>query len=351
MPISRILGDRAHLVAVAALILPACADPTRPADPPDAARAPESAEFSASTRLTIDGTRFRLNGGLTYPGQAAEGRLLNVRMANAVFEDKERRTFDPERNTTEFMGRMDDYVSHGVRAFTVSFQGGYPGYEGARNSAFRADGSLDGTYLARVARVIERADALGAVIILSLYYQRQDQILADENAVRRGVVEAANWIRQKGYRNIILEVANEYGHAGFDHPVLRSDAGVSSLIRLARDRHPSLPVSASTRGNARTTSRVASASNVILVHFNALATGDIASRVRALRAAHPNKPIVCNEDDRTGSAAVAALVASVEAGASYGLMVERVNQHYPFDFYGRADDPPVYDRYRALASR
>ena len=58
--------------------------------------------------------------------------------------------------------------------------------------------------------------------------------------------------------------------------------------------------------------------------------------------------LIC-DDGRTGSAAVSALMASVDAGASYGLMVERVNQHYPFYFRGRSDDTKVYDQYRALA--
>lgn len=343
----RPLRGPARLASLAMLFLPACADLTRPAELPDSGSG--EVAFTARTRLSLDGPHFRLNGKLTYAGQSAEGRLLNVRMVNSVFEDEARTSFDPERNTEEFVGAMPEYVNHGVRAFTVSLQGGYPGYEGARNSAFRPDGSLDGDYLSRVARVIERADALGAVVILSLFYQRQDQVLRNEQAVRTGVVKAVDWVRQRGYRNIILEVVNEYGHSGFNHAVLRSDAGVAGLIRLARQRHSSLPVSASTRGNGRTTPEVAKASDLILVHFNQLATSDIASRVRALRNAHPDKPIVCNEDDRTGSAAAAALTASVEAGGSYGLMVERVNQHYPFDFDGRSDDPKAYDRYKSLA--
>jgi hypothetical protein len=156
-------------------------------------------------------------------------------------------------------------------------------------------------------------------------------------------------VKQKGYRNIILEVVNEYGHPGFDHAVLRSDAGVADLIRLAQDRHSSLPVSASTRGTARTTPRVAAASDVLLVHVNELSISEIRSRVRDLRADYHGKPIVCNEDDRTGSAAASALTASVEAGASYGLMVEQVNQLFPFYFRGRSDDRTAYDEYRALA--
>jgi hypothetical protein len=47
-------------------------------------------------------------------------------------------------------------------------------------------------------------------------------------------------------------------------------------------------------------------------------------------------------------AAAAAASASVQAGASYGLMVEHQNQRYPFDFHGRSDDPAAYDRYVVL---
>jgi hypothetical protein len=334
---------------LASALLTSCAVPTGPAgEDRGTPAAMDPTELVASTRLTIDGHRFRIDGALTYPGQPAEGMLMNVRMVNSVFEDTRRPWFNPSANTDEFVGRMREYVSLGVRGFTVSLQGGYPGYEGARNSAFLKNGDLQSGYLARVARVIERADAVGAVIILSLYYQRQDQLLEDERAVRAGVVNAVDWVRRKGYRNVILEIANEYGHRGFDHAILRSSAGVAGLIRLAKSRYPALPVSASYLRNGQITSEVAAASDLILVHFNALALSDIPARVRALRSAYPGKPIVCNEDARTGSAAAGAASASVNAGASYGLMVEHQNQHYPFDFHGRSDDPVAYDRYVAL---
>ena len=33
----------------------------------------------------------------------------------------------------------------------------------------------------------------------------------------------------------------------------------------------------------------------------------------------------------------------------YELLVKRVNQRYPFYFWGRSDDAQTYDKYRALA--
>jgi hypothetical protein len=330
-------------------LLASCAEPTEPdRDVGVEPIAVPPAGADGATRVTIDGVRFRINGTLTHRGSLAEGALMNVRMVNSVFEDTGRPQFDPDGNTGEFINRMREYATLGVRAFTVSLQGGYPGYEGARNSAFLQDGSLKSGYLVRVGRVIRRADELQAVIILSLFYQRQDQVLRDEAAVRAGVTNAVDWIRKQGYRNVILEIANEYGHQGFNHAILRSDAGMTGLIRLAKNRHPSLPVSASYLRNGRITPKVAAASNLILVHFNGLALSEIPARIQALRQEYPGKPIVCNEDARTGSAAAAAARASVKAGGSYGLMVERRNQYYPFEFRGRSDDPAAYDAYALL---
>jgi hypothetical protein len=334
---------------LAAALVTSCAEPTRPVgeDRVGPAEAPP-AGFVAVTRVTVDGTRFRINGAVTYRGKPAEGQLMNVRMVQAVFEDTNSPSFDPAANTQEFVARMPEYVSLGVRAFTIGLQGGWPGYPGFINTAFLKNGDLKPTYLARVAKVIERADALGAVVILVLYYQRQDHLLQDAQAIRNGVAKTADWLRQKGYRNVILEVVNEYKHRGFEHAILHSDASVADLIRLARQRYPGLLVSASHVRNGKISARVAAASDLIVVHYNSLTLSEIADSVRAIRRAYPGKPILCNEDQRVGSAAAAAASASVLVGASYGLMLERQNQHFPFEFEGRADDPVVYDRYASL---
>src|SRR5262249_62088876 len=91
-----------------------------------------------------------LKGAVTCRGAKAEGLLMNVRMVNAVFEDANRPEFDPAANTDRFIDKVPDYVAHGIRAFTLNLQGGMPGYEGAVNSAFDADGNLREAYLGRV---------------------------------------------------------------------------------------------------------------------------------------------------------------------------------------------------------
>jgi CubicO group peptidase (beta-lactamase class C family) len=300
------------------------------------------------TRVAVQNGRWFLNGAVTYRGAKAEGLLMNVRMINAVFEDARRPEFDPEANTERFLRHVRDYVGHGVRAFTINLQGGMPGYERAANSAFDADGNLRGAYLLRVRRVIEACDREGAVVILGCFYQRQDQILKDEAAVRAGVANVSQWVKGCGFTNVVLEVANEFGHGGFDHTLLRTAAGQVELIGLAKRIHPDLLVSTSGLGDGTVPREVARAADFLLIHFNGTKTEDIPARVKALQEF--GKPVVCNEDAKVGAAGAKAAEVCIANGASWGLMAEKVNQHYPFAFEGAADDKAVYAALKALTS-
>lgn len=301
------------------------------------------------TRVAIKKDRWLLNDAVTYRGARAEGLLMNVRMVNAVFEDARRRSFDPDANTSRFLQHLPDYVGCGARAFTISLQGGMPGYEGAVNSAINPDGSLRGPYLQRVRDVIEACDRQGAVVILGCFYQRQDQLLKDEAAVRAGVVNVAQWIKGCGFTNVVLEIANEAGHPGFDHPLLKTAAGQVELIRLAKKTHPALLVSTSGLGDGTVPGEVPRVADFLLIHFNSTRIENIPARIKALREF--GKPIVCNEDEKVGQAGKRAAETCVANGASWGLMAEKVNQHYPFAFQGTADDPAVYAALEALTSR
>jgi len=250
------------------------------------------------TRVSIKDTRWHLNGRPTYPETQVEGLLMNVRMVNSVFEDRERTEFDAERNTDRFIATIPDYAAQGVRAFTLNLQGGFPGYEGAVNSAFNPDGSLRKGYLQRVKRVIETCDRNGVVVILGCYYQRQDQILKDAQAVRAGVVNAARWIAESDFSNVVLEIANEFNHSGFDHAILGKPEGQVEFIRLAKKTSPKLPVSTSGLGDGRLPDNVAQASDFLLIHFNGTKLDDIPKRIQALKKY--GKPIVCNEDGKAG---------------------------------------------------
>jgi CubicO group peptidase (beta-lactamase class C family) len=300
------------------------------------------------TEVSISGTRWLMNGQPTNRGTPCEGLLMSVRMVNVTFEDRQRPEFDAEQNTSEFIARIEDYAAHGVNAFTLNLQGGMPGYEGAVNSAFDANGSLRPNYLKRVERVIRACDERGVVVILGIYYQRQSKILRDEAAVKAGVVNAVRWVDDCGFRNVLIEIANEYPHGGFRHDIIRSAKGQAALIRLAKSTSPRLLVTASGYGDGKVHPEVAQVCDFLTPHWNGTPVADIAARVADLK--RYGKPIVCNEDDRTGKDAVAAMLASVESGCAYGLMLKDHNQTFPFQFHGAADDPVYYAALRSMAT-
>lgn len=301
-------------------------------------------------RITISGRDWKIDGQPTYRGARAEGLLMNVRMVNAVFEDAGRPSIiDPDKNTERFIAAIPRYVAHGVRAFTICLQGGHCGYEGTVNTAFEPDGSLRPAYLKRVDRVITACDRAGATVILGCYYQRQDQYLRDWNAVRAGVENAARYIRLRCHTNVLLEVANEFGHGGFDHEGLRTAQGIAELIRVARESAPGVLVSASGGGDGRVAEEVAQASDFILFHLNSTPLGEIAARIADLR--QYGKPMACNEDRKLDAEGAAAAQTCVENGASWGFMAREVNQYFPpFRYNGPDDDHVVYAKLKALTT-
>jgi hypothetical protein len=269
---------------------------------------------STRTRSSINDGKWQINGSITYPGAPAAGLLMNVRMVNAVFEDRNKPDFDVDANTDRFIASIPSYVEHGVRAFSLCLQGGYPGYEGAVNSAFDPDGSSRESYLRRVRRAIEACDKHGAAVILGCYYQRQDQILRDDQAARAGLNNVLRWVKKCGFANVVVEVANEYGHGGFDRPGLRSSQGIVELIRSGKQAAPDILISALGAGGGELDREVARASDFLLIHFNNTPIRDMPACIVALRSW--NKPIVCNEDAKTGREGTEAAAVCVKNGAS-----------------------------------
>ena len=301
------------------------------------------------TRIAICGNEWLLNGSVPYRGAAAEGLLMNLRAVNSTFEDSGRPDFDPEANTRAFLRMLPLYRNAGMRAITLNLQGGMPGYEGAVNSALNPDGTLRPGYMVRVARVIEACDDLGMAVILGVYYQRQSGILADADAVRSGVYATATWLLEQGYEHVLLEVANEFGHPGYKHDILKEPAGQVELMQIAKEANPLLLVSTSTLGHGHVPDAVGEVADYVLIHFNETPVEEIPLRVAVARRF--GKPVMCNEDFKEDEEGARAVRVCVAEHCSWGLMLQEHNQHLPFSFCGPDDDPVVYGALVALTSR
>jgi hypothetical protein len=272
------------------------------------------------TTLAIDGERFLINGlptyaGRTWRGMKIEGLLMNARMVQGIFDDLNPETrslwvypdtkrWDPERNTREFLAAMPEWRRHGLLSFTINIQGGSPqGYSQDQpwhNNGFNADGSLRPGYLRRLERILDRADQLGMAPIVGYFYFGQDQRLAGDAAVRRAVRDATTWLLRKGYRNILVEIANECDNRKYEQPLIQATR-VHELIGLAQEvGRRTFPVSVSFNGGSIPTPNVVGAADYLLLHGNGVANPDRITRmVRETRAVPGSRPmpILFNEDD------------------------------------------------------
>lgn len=283
--------------------------------------AAQPAAKPARTTVSIVGDQFFINGQPTYAGREwnghkIQGLLLNARVVQGIFDDRNTNTvarwaypdtgkWDAERNTREFLTAMPEWRRHGLLAFTINLQGGMP-VNGARtqpwhNSAFEADGSLRADYLARLGKIINRADELGMVVIVGYFYFGQDERLQDEAAVLRGVDNATRWLLDHDWRNVLVEIDNEC-NVNYDHSILQP-ARVHELIqRVQGTTHDGrrLLAGVSYGGGTIPGENVVRAADFLLLHGNS--TPDpkkIANMVIQTRAVpgYTAKPILFNEDD------------------------------------------------------
>ncbi len=278
------------------------------------------------TTVSIDRDRFQINGQPTYPGRIwrgmkIEGLLMNARLVQGVFDDRNPQTrsmwnypdgpWDPQRNVREFLDALPIYREHGLLGLTINFQGGSPqGYSKDQpwhNSAFEADGTLRDDYADRMRRVIERADELGMVVILGLFYFGQDERLDDENAVIQATDQATDWLIAGGWTNVVIEIANEVNVPRYEHEILcppRVHELIERVGRRSQGRIDSpagrLLVGTSMAGGSNPPDNIVAASDMILLHGNGVSEPDkIAQMVERVRggAAYAGQPILFNEDD------------------------------------------------------
>ncbi len=301
-----------HVSRFAAALLVACLPQLLlAADPP-----------SRKTEVSIVKDAFHINGkptyaGRTWQGHKIEGLLLNSRMVQATFDDRNPETtkrwaypdtgkWDAERNTRDFLAALPVYRAHGLVAMTLNLQGGSPtGYSNEQpwhNSAIEADGSLRSDYMQRLERIVNKADELGMVVILGVFYFGQDQRVTDEAAVKRAVENTVNWVFDRDYKNVLIEVNNECNVRKYDHAILMPDR-VHELIDQVKNHTRNgrrLLVSTSYGGGAMPKENVVRTADFLLVHGNGVTDPKkLAEKVRQAREVpgYRPMPIVNNEDD------------------------------------------------------
>jgi hypothetical protein len=306
-----------------------------------------SVSLQAQTKVGIHGTKFTINGQVTYTpaagfpqgDESVEGTLLNVRAVQAIFDDanypKEGSKqhpydspgfgpvsfdypdapFSAERNLNEFLQALPTWRKCGVLAFTVNLQGGGPTdgnfathTQPQWNSGFDPKGNLKPAYAKRLQRVIEEADKLGMVVIVGYFYQGAEARVdsaPDDRYVREAIRQASSFLRSLPNRNVMIEIANEVHQQMYPtHPWLQPE-GIIDSVRLAQETvGHEIPVSFSWIGDPpqRGTRGYDSLRTVdyVMFHTNWQHTEGVHDRIQAYRKlAGYNRPMLINEDEVT----------------------------------------------------
>jgi len=272
------------------------------------------------TIVSIKGEKFLINGKPTYKGRSwqghsIEGLLMNSRMVQGIFDDQNPQTadqwkypdtqkWDADRNTNEFIKAMDEWYDKGLLAFTINLQGGSPvgyGNNGWLNSAIDSKGYLREGYMARLEKILNRANEKGMVVILGIYYFGQDEFLENEAAVIKGIDNTIDWLFAKKYRNVLIEINNE-SNIRYDHDILKPER-VHELISRVKSKEKNgyrFLVGTSYGGGTVPFENVVGVSDFILIHGNGVKDParitEMVKQTRAVKGYKP-MPILFNEDD------------------------------------------------------
>lgn len=295
------------------------------------------------TTYEIFKDKFLINGKLIYSEypecpEQYRGLLMNARFIQGVFDEKSDRSrfdrfgevFDPELNTEKLIEALPQWYAKGLRAFTVGFQGGGPCFTinnyTIENNPFSEDGcSMDEKYLHRMEKLITAADRNGMIVIVSFFYHAQVRFLENDVAVLNAVKTASNWLKEKQFTNVIIEIANEQNAPGFKvHSMLAMEEKVVKLMQVARRESGGMAVGCSLTGGVFS-ELLAQESDVILIHGNGQSRQKFYQLIKKAQNIRPVKPVVCNED----SQALSAMQVALEQEVSWGYYNNITKQEPP----------------------
>ncbi len=294
------------------------------------------------TKLTIEKDKFLINGKLIYSEietakPEVHGLLMNARFIQGIFDDKRdpsrfvrfgKNSWNPDENTADLIKALPEWYSYGLRGFTVGFQGGGPCFtidnRAIDNNPFSKDGkSIDPVALTRMKSIIEAADELGMIVIVSNFYSGQIGHLYNDEAVIEAIKLTSNWLRDNTFTNVIIEIANEKDCEEYRvYPSIFTGEGLCKLIKVAQVESGGIPVGCSSLGFMYD-DLVGYASDINIIHGNNLTRQRFYNKI--IHAQKTGKPILCNED----SQALSQMDVTFDTGVSWGYYNNLTKQEPP----------------------
>lgn len=162
-------------------------------------------------------------------------KVIGLRCSNSLISD---------RTTDDLIGSLELYQSSGVNTVSVFVMGSRFGDV----QGYLPDGSLAPDYRDRLERILEATDRRGMMMIVGCLYwstSRAKEKLTDwtQRDADRAIANTARWLKQKGFKHVILDPDNE-GMA-----VREMNWSVESLIQSAKAANSDLVVANNTKQN------------------------------------------------------------------------------------------------------
>ena len=162
-------------------------------------------------------------------------------------------------------------------------------------------------------------------VIVGYFYQGQDERLTDEATVVGAVDGVTDWLLDGGWRNLVVEIANECDVPNYEHQII-GPFRVRELIERVQSHTRDgrrLLASTSFRGGSLPYEDVLRVADLVLLHGNGVTDPTIMSwmieRTR-MRLRGRQVPIVVNEDDHFAFDQPSNnFLAAVSSYASWGL--------------------------------
>lgn len=153
-------------------------------------------------------------------------KLWGIRGANALMSPAV---------TERFVRNLDNMAAHGINAFATYIMGsntGWPEEWGARNG-FEPDGRLKPAFAERLEWLIREADKRGMVIGVGVFTPRNVANMQGEAALRRALQETARFLKDRGLRNVFVDIMHEYNHRRVAPDIFKEPNGPEKKAKLA----------------------------------------------------------------------------------------------------------------------
>ena len=209
-----------------------------------------AAEASAGQNVfSVSGSNVQING--------KPFKVIGLRLSNGLGSDAK---------TQELITNLDMFKSYGINTFSVFFMGSRFGDV----KGYLPDATIDPSYAARMAKIIEAADARGMVVLVGCLYwgtsTAKDGLVGwTQTQANQAIANTVTWLKTNSYRNVFLDPDNEGMSPFTDAPLIAAGHAVDPSIMIACNRG-----SASVGGGSPTDCQASSDLNI---HYGAKVAG------------------------------------------------------------------------------